>query len=192
MSPEATAACQSRGGGDPGGVGAGGRGGAGFFAVQAPPIHSQCDAVGAAAQSACDLKHALQGGFGHAHGGVSGGAGPLQIVQLEHPVHEPHIAHEQSEPLTLPGWQSQNGGSRVAQDGGSSVAKAGRANMTTASARCAALPNGKSIMRRRTAADGTRIEADQHGKEVPLALELSPSSCPSPGWNCFLLCGLCV
>jgi|TARA_B110000208_G_scaffold145758_1_gene175829 hypothetical protein len=113
--------------------------------VQTPPIHAQCDAVGAAAQSARDLKHALQGGFGHAHGGVGGGAGPSHIVQLEHLSHEPQSAHEQFEPFTLPGWQSQNGPSSVAQDT-SSVAKAGRANMTTTSARCASLPNRKSMM----------------------------------------------
>ena len=96
--------------------------------MQTPPIHAQCDAVGAAAQSARDLKHALQGGFGHAHGGVGGGAGPLQIVQLEQSSHEPQRAHEQSETLPSPGWQSQNGPFRVAQDT-SSVAKAGRTNM---------------------------------------------------------------
>lgn len=96
--------------------------------MQTPPIHSQRDAIGAAAQSACDLKHVLQGGFGHAHGGVGGGAGPLQIVQLEQSSHEPQRAHEQSEPLPRPGWQSQNGPFRVAQDT-PPVEKAGRANM---------------------------------------------------------------
>jgi hypothetical protein len=49
-------------------------------------------------------------------------------VQLEQSSHEPQRAHEQSETLPSPGWQSQNGPFRVAQDT-SSVAKAGRTNM---------------------------------------------------------------
>ena len=126
----------------------GGRGaGGGFFAVQTLPLHSQCAAFGAAAHSSRDVKHGLQGGFGQAHGGVGGGAGPVQIVQREHLSHAPQSAHEQSEPLNLPGWQSQNGPSNAAQ--GTCVAEAaGRANMSATTSTVASSSKGGILLRR--------------------------------------------
>jgi hypothetical protein len=79
-----------------------------------PPLHEHLDAFGAAAHASLELKQ-VHGGVFQPQGGVGGGAEPVQIWQSRQLLHVPQFAQ-----LQLCGWQSQNGGCRVAHAGSAS------------------------------------------------------------------------